>query len=79
MANRVEINEELLAQINGGSLGFDPEGNNVFTMKCEFSGNVYSHIDISDVMLICQYAATIPNTAEGEQQIINWAHDRGII
>ena len=79
MANRVEINQELLEQINGGAIGFDPEGNDMFTMRCEFSGNVYPHVSLSDLMRIAQFAAAIPNTAEGEQQIINWAHDQGII
>ena len=79
MSNRVEVNDDLLEQISGGAIGFNPEGNNFFTMECEFSGNVYSHISLSDCMRISQYSAFIPNTPEGEQQILTWAHEEGII
>lgn len=76
---RVQIDAELLDQINGGNIGFNPDSNGNFTMKCQYSGQTYQNVALPQVMEIAKYAATVPNTAEGEQQIVNWAHEQGII
>lgn len=79
MGNRVQIDAELLDMINGGAIGFNPDSNGNFTMKCQYSGATYQNVNLSQVMEIAKFAATVPNTAEGEQQIVNYAHERGII
>lgn len=79
MGNRVQLDPELLDQVNGGSVGFNPDKNGNYTMKCQFTGKTYYNIPLSQVMEIAKYAATVPNNLEGENQIINWAHQHGII
>ena len=77
--NRREIDTELLDSINGGTLYFNPEASGTYSMTCEFCGDVYSGISLTDVIRLGQFMATIPNTAEGEQEILAWARDAGII
>ena len=77
--SRVELGMEYLESVSGGSLGFDPDDNGTYTMFCEFSGDVYYGISLSDVMEISKVGATCPNTAEGEKQILDWARSHGII
>lgn len=79
MGNREELNLDALDNVNGGSIGFNPDSNGTYTMKCQFTGNVYYNIPLSQVIEVGKFAATVPNTLEGEQQIINWAHGAGII
>ena len=77
--SRTEIAPELLDTIAGGALGFDPDGAGTYTMRCEFSGEAYPGVTLSSVMELAQFGASIPNTPEGEQQIIAWAKSRGFI
>lgn len=79
MGNREEINLEALESVNGGAIGFDPEPSGTYTMRCQFTGKVYTGVSLSQVMEIAKYGATVPNTLEGEQQILNWAANQGII
>ena len=76
---RMAIDPELLEKINGGALGYDPDDHGTYTMKCEFSGDKYYNVALTDIIKIAQYAAVIPNTAEGEKQITNWAKEQGYI
>lgn len=76
---RVELNEELLENVAGGAIGFNPDGNGTYTMLCEFTGNRFYGVSLSQVMEIAKYASAIPNTLEGEQDIIAWAQGQGII
>ena len=77
--NRVEIDMKALENVAGGSLGYDPDDHGTYTMNCQYSGNVYYDIPLSDVMEICKFSANIPDTPEGEEEILSWARDRGII
>ena len=77
--SKMPINEELLDMVNGGSLGFDPEPSGTFTMRCEYSGASYEGVALGDAIQIARYGASIPNTPEGEQQIVQWARDNNII
>ena len=77
--SRKEIAPELLDSIAGGAVGFDPEAGGTYTMICEFSGATYPGLTLAGVMQLAQYGAMIPNTAEGEQQIIGWARSMGLI
>lgn len=79
MGKRVELDADLADIVNGGALGFDPEEGGNYTMRCQFSGQVFYGVSLSNVMYIAQYCATIPNTPEGEQQIISWAQGQGYI
>lgn len=79
MGNRVQIDAELLDLVNGGNIGFNPNDNGTYTMQCQYSGQTYQNVSLSQAMEIAKYAAAVPNTAEGEQQIVNWAHQNGII
>lgn len=79
MGNRVQIDPELLDQVNGGSVGFNPDNHGTYTMKCQYTGKTYHNIALAQVMEIAKYAATVPNNAEGEKQIIQWAQAQGII
>ena len=76
---RFELSEDLLDQVNGGAIGFNAESNGTYTMVCQYSGNSYKGITLAQVMQIAQYAATIPDTAEGEKKILDWAESQGII
>lgn len=77
--NRVELGLESLDKVAGGALGFDPEGDGTYTMHCQFTGNTYYGVSLSDVIEISKFGATVPNTEEGERQIIDWAKSQGII
>lgn len=70
---RTEIAPELLEFVTGGSIGFDPDGAGTYTMYCQFSGDIYPGVNLASIMAIAQFGASIPNTPEGEQQIIAWA------
>ena len=76
---RTEIAPELLETVAGGALGFDPDGAGTYTMHCEFSGESYPGVTLAGVMELAQFGASIPNTPEGEQQIIAWAKARNYI
>ena len=76
---RTEIAPELLETVAGGALGFDPDAAGTYTMRCEFSGEVFPCVTLASVMELAQFGASIPNTPEGEQQIIAWAKERGFI
>lgn len=76
---RTEIAPELLEAVAGGALGFDPDGAGTFTMRCEYSGEDYPGVSLANLMEIAQFGASIPNTPEGEQQIIAWAKARNYI
>lgn len=77
--NRVEIDMTSLEKVAGGSLGYDPDDHGTFTMHCQYSGDTYYDISLSDVMEICKFSANIPDTPEGEEEILDWARNRGII
>ena len=77
--SRTEIAPELLDAVAGGALGFDPDGAGTFTMRCEFSGESFPGLTLAGVMELAQFGASIPNTPEGEQEIIAWARSRGFI
>ena len=76
---RTEIAPELLEIVTGGALGFDPDAAGTYTMRCEFSGEDYMGVSLANVMEIAKFGASIPNTPEGEQQIIAWAKARNYI
>ena len=48
-------------------------------MLCQFTGQSFNGVSLAQVMQIAQYAATVPNTLEGEKKIIEWAQGQGII
>ena len=73
MGDRIEIAPELLEYVNGGALGFNPEAGGTYTMIGQFTGKTFSGVSLANVMEICKYAANIPNTLEGEEQIIAYA------
>ena len=77
--NRMAIDPELLEKINGGALGYDPDDHGTFTMHCQFSGETYNDVTLTQIIQIAQFSATIPNTAEGEKQITDWAKQQGYI
>jgi len=77
--SRREIAPELLDAVAGGALGFDPDGAGTYTMRCEFSGEAYQGVSLASVMELAQFGASIPNTPEGEQQIIAWARAQNYI
>jgi len=79
MGNRVQLDPEMLDNVNGGSIGFNPDANGNYTMKCQYTGKTYHNITLSQVMEVAKFAATVPDNLEGEQKILNWAHQRGII
>lgn len=77
--NRVEIDMNSLEKVAGGSLGYDPDDHGTYTMHCQYSGKTFYNISLSEVMEICKYSANIPDTPEGEKDILRWASKRGII
>lgn len=79
MGNRVELNLDALENVNGGAIGFNPEPNGTYTMICQFSGKSFTGVPLAFAIEIAKFGADIPNTAEGEQQIINWASSKGYI
>ena len=79
MENRTELNLEMLENVAGGAIGFNPEPAGTYTMRCQFTGAVFPGVTLANVMEIAKFAATIPNTLEGEQQIIKYASDNHYI
>lgn len=77
--NRVELDIDQLDQVNGGAIGFNPDGTGKYTMKCQFSGKSFPSITLEQIIQIAKFAAGIPNTPEGEEQILAWAHGKGYI
>lgn len=77
--SRREIAPELLDFVSGGALGFDPDEAGTFTMLCEFSGESYPGVSLPAVMDIARFGASIPNTPEGEQQILAFAKSKNYI
>ena len=79
MANRVELDENILDKVAGGAFGFDPDGNGTYTMFCQFSGNVYYGITLNQIIEMAKVGATVENNAEGEATVLAWAHEQGIL
>lgn len=79
MKNGTALNLDMLDNVSGGALGFNPDENGTYTMICEYSGNVYYGVSLAQVIEIAKFGANIPNTPEGEQQIIAWAHEKKYI
>lgn len=77
--SRTEIAPELLEFVAGGAIGFDPDAAGTYTMRCQFSGDIYPGVCLANVMAMAQFGASVPNTPEGEQQIIAWAKARNYI
>ncbi len=73
MGDRIEIAPELLDYVNGGALGFNPEAGGTYTMIGQFTGKKFTGVTLANAMEIAKYSATIPNTLEGEEQIIAYA------
>lgn len=76
---RHELNLDMLNDVNGGNIGFNVDANGNYTMKGQYTGKTFYGVSLANVMEIAKYAATIPNTPEGEQQIIDWASSKGFI
>ena len=79
MSKRVELNESILENVTGGSIVFNPQGDGNYYMECEYSGDTYYDIALGDIMKVIKYAAKVPNTPEGEQDILNFCRNEGII
>ena len=79
MANRIQLDDNFMENVNGGSIGFNPDDQGTFTMKCKYTGETYYGVQLSQIIEIGKYAATQTESLEGEQEIINWARDAGII
>ena len=60
-------------------VGYDPDGKGTYTMKCQFTGKKFYGVRLDQIMEIAKYSATIPNTLEGEEKIIKWAHSKHYI
>ena len=76
---RQELNLELLDEVTGGSIGFNPDDNGTFTMVCGYSGNTYYGVSLPNVIEIAKFGATLHETPEDEQVIISWAKEKGYI
>ena len=79
MSNRIPLNDNLVEAVAGGALGFDPDNKGTYTMHCEFSGNTYYGVSLDHIIEMAKFGATIPNTPEGEQEILSWATAQGYI
>lgn len=79
MSKRVELAPDILDKVSGGAIGFNPDDDGTYTMICEFSGDKYYGVRLDQIMDIAKFASNIPNTPEGEEKIVNWAKDQGII
>jgi len=75
----VQLSDDMLDNISGGAIGFNPDGQGTYTMKCEFTGQTFYGVQLSDIIEIGKFAAAIPNTLEGENQIIAYARSQGYI
>ena len=73
------IDEGLLELVQGGALGFNPDDQGTYTMECQFSGESYGNVPLGIAIEIAKYGAMIPNTPEGEKQIIDWAKGKNYI
>ena len=79
MANRIELDDKVVEKVNGGSIGFNPDDYGTYTMLCEFTRNTYYGVKLADIIEIGKFAASQPNTLEGEIEIINFAMAQGYI
>jgi len=73
------LSDDALDNVSGGAIGFDPDGQGTFTMKCEFTGQKFYGVKMEDIMKIAEFGAVIPNNIDGENQIIAWALSQGYI
>lgn len=76
---RTEIAPELLDKVAGGAIGYNPEPGGTYTMICQFSGSTFKGVTLGQIIEIAKFGATIPNTPEGEQEIIAWAKTKKYI
>ena len=79
MYNRVQLSDDILENVNGGSIVFNPQDDGNYYMKCKITGQSFNNVSLGDIMKVIKYASSVPNTAEGEQQIIDWARSENII
>ena len=79
MASRIQLDDNIMENVNGGSIGFNPDKQGTYTMKCKYTGETYYGVPLGQAIEIAKYAATQTESLEGEQAIINWARDAGII
>lgn len=79
MGKRVELDTDMADLVCGGSIGLDPEEGGNYTLRCQFSGQVFYGVPLSNAIFIARYGASIPNTPEGEQEIISWAQGQGYL
>lgn len=77
--NRVPIDPELLDIVNGGSFGFSPDDHGTYSMYCQYSGQMFYNVKLSDIIEIGKYGAYLQDTPEDEQKIIAWAMQQGYI
>ena len=68
-----------LKVINGGENEYIPQGDFLFTVKCEYSGNVYKDKTLNDIRRFMNLSAFYPDTPEGEASLLKALHSEGII
>lgn len=73
------IDPELLDLVSGGAFGLDPDSNGTYTMVGEYTGQRFTGVTLANAIEIAKYGASVPNTAEGEKQIIDWAKGKNYI
>lgn len=76
---RVAIDLDVLDNVSGGAFGYDPDGKGTYTMRCQFSGQVFYGVELGDAIQIAKYGAYLEDTAENEQKTIEWAMQQGYI
>ena len=79
MSKRIALDPEMLDAVAGGSVGFNPDGNGTYTMKCQFSGATYTGVTLQQIIEVAQYGAGLTNTAEDEQKLVDWCRTHNII
>ena len=79
MSNRVALDPEMLDAVAGGSVGFNPDGNGTYTMKCQYSGDTYTGVTLQQIIEIAKKGATLTNTAEDEKKLVDWCRAENII
>lgn len=79
MKDRVQLNDDSLEQVCGGNIVFNPQGDGMYVMNGKHTGQTFNNVQLGDIMKVIKYAASVPNTEEGERQIIKWAQDNNII